>query len=76
MDSPFIPIALTPAQRRLIQQEADREGQSINEFIRDAAFARAILNAGRLDPHDRPLAYFEKVVELVRNHAVLLAQRP
>jgi uncharacterized protein (DUF1778 family) len=53
-------------QQRLIEREAKVEGVSTSAFIRDAAYARAILQAARRE--DRTLALFESLIAAVEEN--------
>jgi uncharacterized protein (DUF1778 family) len=59
----IVSVRFGTAQIRLIQNEAETEGVSTSQFIRDAAFARAILLSAR---RNRSIALlWEKLIAVV-----------
>jgi uncharacterized protein (DUF1778 family) len=70
----IVSVRFGAGQIALVQQEADREGVSASQFIRDAAWARAVLNAAR--ENATTVLMWEKLIAAVEaaGHDVLGAE--
>lgn len=57
-------VRFSPRTHALIKHEAEQEGVTITQFVREAALARAYLAIGRRE--DRVIGEMETLMELTR----------
>ena len=65
-------ILMSDTIHAAIEQEATLAGESVSEFIRSAAFARAIYRFHMRDPHNREQfgVLYDQAIEYDRRHPV------